>query len=143
MKIIPFDEQLAKTFKYTGIEQKYQGSNVLELLKEWNKDGEVYLGLDNDKVICAGGLSVVWKGVKEAFILLNPEAKPYLIEIMKYMKLKIKESLDNGTVRIQTFCMLDDKAIKFLEVLGFKFESILEKFSPLGEDMAMFKIVRR
>jgi len=143
MKIIPFDEQLAKTFKYTGIERKYQGSNVLELLKEWNKDDEVYLGLDNDKVICAGGLSVVWKGVKEAFILLNPEAKPFIKEIIKFAKDLFKKSLAEGTRRIQTFCMLEDKAVKFVETLGFEFESIKEKFSPLGEDMCEYKILRR
>lgn len=92
--------------------------------------GPAFTGYAHDKIIAAGGIVVMWKGVGEAWALTSPLVRQYPI----FFTRTIRNYL-NGLIithkfeRVQSVVQKDyEMAIRWIEALGFKPEGEMPKY---------------
>lgn len=92
---------------------------------------------------CLGAAGIVLQHSErgEAWMVLSGRCKPYLKPILR----QIRYALDSMTLRrIDMSCVATNRAgIAIARVLKFEFEARLEAFHMTGEDMLLFKRIRR
>lgn len=145
MKILELTPELIGRFEYNGSE--------LKTLKDidWKSRMEVYLASGsgwcvehNGEVIMVGGYYQISKGVAQAWMMFNQESKDHAIFMVKAIREKLEEAFSAGNHRVQTYAYKTDLGgRKYIEIMGFKYEARAEAFGPNGEDMIVYKIVRK
>lgn len=119
-------------FNYNGVETILGNNGALKnTVLQYAQAGDCFIGLKNDEMLGCGGIVEFYPQYGYVWLLMNKEARFYLINIIKFM-----ESLFNDLftvrnfIRLQCFCFVDiPSAQKLLEHLKFKQEGRLRKFS--------------
>lgn len=101
-----------------------------------SKAGIAYSWFDGDDIVFCGGIANICKGVGEAWIVCSTGVEKYKIELVRECLKVFNEEI--GYHRIQAHISNWDKSIKFVKIMGFKYESTLEKFGPDQGNFYMF-----
>jgi hypothetical protein len=117
------------------------GSEIIQMFgAAYYIKGDTFSAKHNNKLIGCAGIIEMWPGVAEAWAALTDDIRmcPFflhrktyrimkeLINRNKYHRLQANISLDNAT------------AIKWIERLGFSYESTMKRFGADGSDHAMY-----
>lgn len=97
--------------------------------------------LDGD-IIAICGITCVTEYLGEGWAYFSKDLPKGLIKVIKAIKKFINSQKQFRRIQC-TVDVHNTQAIRFAEVLGFKFESILKSYGPDGHDHAMFTIIRR
>lgn len=140
MRIKPFDMKYLIDFKYDGIEAPYlTEQQVRENVFEYSKQGPVWVGVrDDGKVLAFAGMLELFPGVGYCWAYFNRSSYPFMVKMIKKMRSVIKNS---GYRRVQSFCIDNDVARRFLKSIGFVEEGVMRNFLPCG-DMIMCSIIK-
>jgi RimJ/RimL family protein N-acetyltransferase len=89
----------------------------------------------NDILACAG-VSIMWQGVAEGWLIMSRHAYKYPVSIARYTDGLFEGIMKrNNLRRIQASVNCnDEKSVKFANWLGFEYEGIMKKFGPDGAD---------
>ena len=141
-----FDEKYLEDFRYEGVEKRIAlWLDLKAYAARQARLGVAYMGFIDGKLAGFGGIYPLWYGVGQAWFVTNPEAKPYIRQIITYTKRIISATMVAYNFhRVQAYALIDEpKATKMLELLGFIREGTLKMFSPNKEDMVMYCILKR
>ena len=142
IEIVPFTGEHAKQILELGMNDV-----ALELKPEHRRYvvdvedvGMSFTGLLNNKPIAAGGISYLWDGVAEGWVLASRDIFKYPIFCAKTIKRRTDLLAKNNKLRrIQTAVKADsDTAIRFAEWLGFKREGFMKNYGPDGADHYLY-----
>jgi len=91
------------------------------------------------KPICIFGLRPYWKGVGEVWLLPGKDIHKHPIAVVKECRGFLDEMMyEYDLKRLQiAVSVANDTAYKFAKALYFKYESLMERFGPEGEDYYM------
>ena len=100
------------------------------------------------EIVAVGGLNIFWSGVGEAWIILTKSARKegvFGIIAFHAIRRKLEELIaDNNIRRCEAQARADfDKANKFINALGFKFECVRRRYCPDGSDMNLYSQVKQ
>ena len=106
-----------------------------------------YTALWDGKIVGVGGISMMWAGVGELWMILSKDSKldgAHGIVAFDAIRKKIDEIIEeNSIVRAQATARLDfPKGIKMLMALGFEKEGLLRKYTPDRCDVYRFSRVK-
>jgi RimJ/RimL family protein N-acetyltransferase len=91
------------------------------------------------RVIACGGIVPFWKGVGEGWFFASPEIAKHKVALVKSVKGLLWDMEEGGYHRIQAVVLESSRpGRRLVEYLGFKFESILKKYGPGGENFIMY-----
>ena len=139
IEIVPYKEEHLALLEFPIEEQKIKDT-AFSLLRVNAKRGPAYTGFKNGKVLGIAGVIILWKGVGEAWTIISPEAKKYKISLHKVIKTNLDRIIkEHNLHRVQTYVKIDwHSSQKWMEMLGFECEAILEIFGPNKEDYYLF-----
>ena len=131
LNIVPFDREHIFSIK-TRFAFPQEGKIALAR----NEGSPAYTVMDGDEVLAVGGVTVMWEGVGEAWIIMGESAytRPYSIaKYSSYLFDHIQE--DYKLHRIQaSVSIIDETAKRFVNWLGFEVEGIMTKYGPDKSD---------
>lgn len=112
---------------------------IPHLLQVYESLGTSFTYLDNDKVQASGGVVGLWAGMGEVwFVLSDDEDKPTKT-ICSIVKKFIDGLYEEGFYRLQATIKADnEKAIRFIEWLGFEREALMKKYGIEGADYYLY-----
>lgn len=91
------------------------------------------------EILCCAGIIPYWEGVGEAWFVIPDDIDKAKVRICSTVKRYLDNVLDTHYRRIQATARADnEKAIRFLEWLGFKREALLEKYGIEGDDYYLY-----
>ena len=98
----------------------------------------------NDKPIACMGIIPLWDGVAQGWVKVDANADRHAIMLVRSAKKLIQFIMEDANlVRMHTPIRAESKKIiKWVEMIGFKFESKMEKAGQGGKDMLMYKVLR-
>lgn len=141
--VVPFEEWHFNFLELYGPEKKVVdafGNDLNDILRAFRYRGITFSWVQKTDVLGVCGVMPQWKGVGEAYMFLSPLFKKNKIRCIKdirhYLNL-IAKQLQLHRVHCQVIKEFDD-AVKLAKFLGFKQESIMEKFGPNKEDYISF-----
>ena len=149
MKVVKFEPAHFDEIDFRDIE-KVEFSGVYNLKEAVNilaTNKHTYTCLDDaDKPILVGGISVLWRGVGEAFIYASDLEKlggPEKLFVLRNVKDYFHNArFDAGLHRIQAHVNVRyEKFINFVEWLGFEKEGIMRKYGVDGSDYYSYFLV--
>ena len=96
-----------------------------------------YTALWNRKIVGVGGISIMWSGVGELWLILSKDSKRDGMNgviALDAIGKKVNEIIrENKIVRAQATVRIDfPKGIQMLEALGFEREGLLRRYTPDG-----------
>jgi|TARA_R100000005_G_scaffold95563_1_gene77625 RimJ/RimL family protein N-acetyltransferase len=129
--IIPFVEEhiyLVETeFEFSEAARRAIGENGV-------LDG--YSLIDEDDIVACAGVSAMWDGVAEGWIVLSAHAAKHRVSVARYTERLFDDIMKHNNLwRIQaSIHTTDEKAIRFAQWLDFEYEGVMRKFGPDGSD---------
>lgn len=90
----------------------------------------------NGKIIVMGGVTIMWPGVGEGWIMLSKHAHKTPVTVAKYAGDVFDVIMKNANLtRVQASVIVTDpKAVRFAKWMGFDNEGIMKKYGPDGSD---------
>lgn len=104
-----------------------------------------YTGLVDGKIIGVYGVTVLWEGVGELWLILTKDVLNFKVETYKRLKQCVEELIGNCNLRRTQAVVRTDfpQAIKMMEHLGFEREGLLIDYCPDKCDVYMYAKIRR
>ncbi len=107
------------------------------------QQGPAYTAVLEGKVLVCAGVSILWKGVGEAWLLTHPDIGDY--RIWFYRKLKkmfnlIIKKYKLHRVQSDVDCNFQESC-NMMEHLGFEIESLMQSYGPNKEDFVRYVLV--
>lgn len=95
--------------------------------------------------VCLGAAGIIklpgWPHRGECWTLISDDAQPYLLPIVRFIRFMVQ------TVPEKRLDMLvragNPKGEKLAKLAGFEYEATLECYHPLGDDVHMYKRIKR
>jgi len=111
-----------------------------EYILEQAEQGVAFTCLLNKKPVCVFGCLVYWQGVAELWSVIADEYRKMPIHLTKCGQVwgDICEVVYQLHRLEMTVKASDARANKWAIALGFKHESLMEKFNPKGEDFNLY-----
>lgn len=106
-----------------------------------------YTALWDGKIVGVGGISMMWRGVGELWLILTKDSNrkgAHGIVAFDAIRKKIDKIIkENNVVRAQATARLDfPKGVSMLVALGLKNEGRMEKYTPDGCDVYRFARIK-
>lgn len=101
------------------------------------KSGPAVTMLEDEVILCVGGIVWFWSGVGEAWLLVSPEGRKRKVALLKV----VRAFLDNRTEfhRIQASIMYGNaRAHKTAMLLGFIPEGMMVRYGPNKENYVRY-----
>jgi RimJ/RimL family protein N-acetyltransferase len=103
--------------------------------------GEAYTVLDGDKVVAIGGVQDIWTGRGAVWAFLSYDMRKY----MRFCHSAVLKFLEMTKTYNRIECVVDKdfpNGHRWMKLLGFKREGIMEKYLPNGEDVVSYSRVK-
>jgi hypothetical protein len=114
----------------------YMIPHLFQVYEELNSS---YTYIEDDKVLACGGAIKLWDGMAEAWFTLADDMDLPVFTICKAVKEYIDSLIGNPYRRLQaTVKRSDEKAIRFIEWLGFEREGLLLQYGVEGADYYIY-----
>jgi hypothetical protein len=116
----------------------------IDLAEAASRAGTAWTIESDGKPIACAGIVMWWKGVGEAWMIASPEAVKHKISFIKALKAGLEIIIKTYEMhRVESKVRVGfESAIRINEILGFKQDAVLKKFTPDGQDVILFSIVR-
>ena len=91
---------------------------------------------NGETIVACAGVSIMWKGVAEGWLIMSRHAYKYPVSIARYTEGLFDGIMERNELRrIQASVNCNDvKSVKFADWLGFEYEGIMKNFGPDGAD---------
>jgi hypothetical protein len=130
--------------------QDYLQSHERAWIDEWFQKrlswpGVFVVALANGELVAAGGLSLHWPGVAEAWYQVTPLAQQYRISLVRQTKIWLEELMAAKHIwRVQAIVKdHDDAGHRLMKCLGFFPEGLMTQFAQDREDCHLYALVRK
>ncbi len=102
-----------------------------------------YSGYIDDELVGCAGVSLLWEGVGEFWLMLSEKGKKNPTTTFKTIKRNLDEIVkEKGLWRAQTTGRIDyPEACRMIEMFGFKNDCTLEKYGPDKSDYYLYSMV--
>lgn len=102
--------------------------------------GPAYTVLMDGRIVCCGGVSVIWQGFGEAWTRVDVRAKEHPRTVLKIHRMALDRIIAAHRFhRVQALALASWRTSwRFLEILGFDREGVLSKMGPNGEDFYLY-----
>lgn len=141
MDIVPFK---AEHLEMIELQPHQAGFSTYIAQKQYGKSleqgSESFTAIADGKVVGCAGLVFQWEQRALAWALLSHDAGKHMISIVRKID-KYLNFRDVRRVEATAICGFKPGA-RLLEMLGFKYEGLAEKYTPDGEDVLMYAKVR-
>jgi len=144
IKLVPYKKELLKDWEYTGLEKHlFSGpGEVRSVINDYCTRGRGVVGYnDKGQIIGAAGV-IPWdmEGTGYSWSFINKEAVVLGIELLRTVKeLQDEFAAEMGIHRMISDSEVTDREItKYMMLLGYEIEGVLEKHGPQGQDMYRF-----
>lgn len=113
----------------------------IKALKEVYGQGPAYTALVDGQPVCIAGVTPLWSGVGEAWALMAHGFEKYKLFVHRAVTYILNDIIINNDLkRVQASAdCANDKAIRWLEHLGFENEGVMRKYY---RDMDYFRFAR-
>lgn len=118
---------------------KVDAQNILYMIGK----GPAYTGVLNDRVLVCAGVSILWPGVGEAWLLTHPdigEHKFWFYRRLRKMFNLIVKVHQLHRVQSDVDCTFKESC-DMMRHLGFEVESIMTSYGPNREDFVRYTLV--
>ena len=134
IKTISFDERYLENFVYNGVEAEVaKDFHIKEVIMSYSQIGKSWMIIEDDKLICVGGLFSLWNGLGQAWVFLNKE----IIRHKKFVFKEIKDCIEAGRKdykQIQVLCEENSvEANNLIKHLGFKKKDMYQRYTIQGD----------
>lgn len=101
-----------------------------------------WTGLLDGKIMAAAGVIIPFKGLGEAWLLTTPLVEKHPLLFVRTVKRVMGMiAVSHGLHRLQAMVDVSfTRAHRFVELLGFESEAVLEKYGPKQETYVMYRI---
>lgn len=105
--------------------------------------GAAYTGMVGDKIAGCAGVVSHWPGAGEAWAILTDVGRAHPAFIHRVVKRTLSEIIANSRLRrVQADVVAEFAAgRRWVEHLGFEFESLMPRYGPNGEDFVRYRIL--
>lgn len=136
-EVIPFK---AEHVAQMNIADKYKNVFLIpHLFEVYEQLGSSFTFYEKGKIYAVGGVIKFWEGAGEAWFVLSDEMDLPVYSLCATIKHHLDELLKYDFKRIQATVKHDDeKALRFIEWLGFEREGLLKQFGIEGADYYMY-----
>lgn len=143
--IVPFMTEHLNGFSSTQPDVAgHSQQEMIDHVKGQAKLGKTVSVIEKGKTIGIFGAANIWKGLDEAWFLLDEATRRYGISMTKvakkFIQLKFQEDSLNR-LQITVRCS-DVRAKKWAMCLGFQIDGVMRQFGPDASDYFMMSIVR-
>ena len=105
--------------------------------------GGKFAAIHDDRAVCIFGITPVYPGVGQGWLIGTDEIGKCGVEIAHAAKKIIKAVFDLDTHRVQAFsAAFHTQAHQWLEMIGFHRESVMKQFGKDGSDYFCYVITR-
>jgi hypothetical protein len=144
IKLVPFEPSHVLAMSRRPEEKEnanYPG--YPEMIKKMSAAGNCYSIGDGDDIVSCGGISALWPGVGEAWVICSSGIWRYARQLLTISRSLIEKiECENNLVRVQAHVKASwPAAISFVERLGFEREGLLRKYMN-GEDYLCYARLR-
>ncbi len=118
---------------------KVDAKNILAAIE----DGPAYTGVLDDKVVVCAGVSIMWPGLGEAWLLTHPdigEQKFWFYRRLKKMFTLIARVKKLHRVQSDVDCTFEESNL-MMKHLGFEEESRMNSYGPNREDFFRYVLI--
>lgn len=88
----------------------------------------------NGDIMAIVGFYIMWEGVADVFAIPSKNVNAKVSYVLHVRRELDRIMIEYNLRRLQTFSLDDDQTNRWMEILGFKKEGTLEKFSSKGDD---------
>lgn len=121
--------------------QPYQLSDeVTPEYAEWIGQYPCYTAIHDGKVVAVGGLVPMWPGRAVMYLRVSDGISYQWISLFRAAKKVIYQGLKEYH-RLEAQSEFPESE-RWLQMLGFKYEGVMRKYRPDGQDVKMWSIVR-
>lgn len=106
--------------------------------------GPAFTAIDGERVIGCGGVARLWGRVGEAWTLFGAEIAEHPVWLHRTVRTMLRDIMDGMDLdRLQVNVLADsERNCRWVKRLGFRFEGLMERFGPNGEDYARYAMIR-
>jgi hypothetical protein len=122
------------------LERGWQRREDRSIFANYPRLGPSYTLLDGDIPIISGGFAMMWSGVCDSWMLVSKHMERYPLSVYRTVSATMEAVIEKYKLyRIQTIIKEDDnKAINWIERLGFTREGVLRQFGPDKKNYLMY-----
>jgi hypothetical protein len=105
--------------------------------------GVGYTGFVGDAIAGCAGVVTYWPGVGEAWAVLTDVGRAHPLFVHRSVSRGLREIVASSRLRRVQADVVADFAIgrRWVECLGFEFESLMRRYGPNGEDFARYRVL--
>lgn len=125
LNVIPFKKE-----HVLDIKTRFAFSHEGKLSLAQNEGCPAYTVMEDDEVIAIGGVSLMWQGVGEAWMVVSEKGYSKPLSVAKYSLYLFNHIQEfHKFHRIQaSVAVIDETANRFVNWLGFEIEGIMPKY---------------
>lgn len=140
MQIIPFSVNHVVSIDMRDHETWASREMLEEFAQEHMRRGGGYSMVDDGKIIACGGVDVVWQGVGEAWTILSRHIEQHKLSLHRTTRCFLDNLIHMRRLhRVQAHVLkADERAVRWINALGFHAEAVLESFGPNREDYILY-----
>ena len=141
MRFVEFlPEHLGMVETYDGVDEK--GMDLFKLGEACKRGGPCLSLFDGDTIVACGGITMPWPGMAYIWTRVSLKAGPQALKNIRGQMYRWAE--ENSLDRIQATAREDwEQDHKFLELMGMKRETLMEKYGPKGVNQILYAWVRK
>ncbi len=155
--IVELTPELARRFEFEGAGEQFGGIvPVSEMLPKLIEAGPAFAAVETYDpyshpywyggswgIVAVGGAAMLWPGVYEAWLMLNPKGERYAKTLVRAARRLFKFLLEHEAHRIQTTVRCDsEKQKRWVRVLGFRCEAFHRQLGPDRADHFRYVILK-
>lgn len=140
MQVIPFSVNHVVSIDMREHEAWITQDVLAQFAQEHAKRGQGYSMVEGGCIVACGGVDVVWKGVGEAWTILSRHIDRFKLSLHKSALRCIGEVTETYRLhRVQAHVIKgDEKAMRWINRLGFHPEAVLTAYGPNREDYIVY-----
>ena len=135
-RIIPYDRDHTDEILTFGMNDKLleNDADSEEGRIDYGIPGLSFTLLADDNIVLCGGITPLWNGVAEGWIIASKRIYQHKIKSVKSIKRRLDLLCTNNNIwRLQTSVKENfDTGVRFAEWLGLKKEGLMQKYGPDG-----------
>ena len=136
MTVEPLTSRHVLTMALQPSQAYFASSVTAEYAESLVKAGPAFAGAHGGDVVCCAGVLPQWEGRAIGWALMSPTAGPHMLRITRASR----RFFDMQQIRrIETWVdPMFPAAVRWIEMLGFKREGCMVKYTPLGGDADLY-----
>lgn len=140
-QIVPFQRSHMYQIELKGFEREYLNAfpDYIDHIANGADPDHSWTGIVFNKIVCIFGISMLWPGVGEMWMIPSVHISDSPIAVVRASKKIISETITELDLwRLQVTVNVNNlQAFRFAKALGFNVECVMTKYGPEGHDYYM------